>query len=90
VDNIRGAVTMAYPMGLPEWDPVRLLLEDAACKADGFLAECAGEERRWQDGLWQLYDLAQPTLASFPTGVSGQTTTQIKLKRNHSLPTFTK
>jgi hypothetical protein len=28
VDNIRGAVTMAYPMGLPEWDSVRILLED--------------------------------------------------------------
>jgi len=28
IDNIRGAVTMAYPMGLPEWDPVRLLIED--------------------------------------------------------------
>ena len=28
VDNIRGAVTMAYPMGLPEWDPVRLMVED--------------------------------------------------------------
>ncbi|CAN0055503.1 unnamed protein product [Heterosigma akashiwo] len=25
--NCRGAVTMAYPMGLPEWDTVRLLLE---------------------------------------------------------------
>lgn len=27
LDNIRGAVTMAYPMGLPEWDTVRLTIE---------------------------------------------------------------
>ncbi|KAL7753016.1 hypothetical protein RI367_001467 [Sorochytrium milnesiophthora] len=27
-DNIRGAVTIAYPMGLPEYDPVREALED--------------------------------------------------------------
>lgn len=28
VDNIRGAVMICYPMGLPEWDLVRTLLED--------------------------------------------------------------
>jgi hypothetical protein len=28
VDNIRGAVMICYPMGLPEWDLVRVLLED--------------------------------------------------------------
>ena len=27
MDNIRGAVTMAYPMGLPEWDVVRQTIE---------------------------------------------------------------
>mmetsp|Transcript_19005 Transcript_19005/g.19744 ORF Transcript_19005/g.19744 Transcript_19005/m.19744 type:complete len:288 (-) Transcript_19005:111-974(-) len=27
LDNIRGAVIMAYPMGLPEWDTVRLTIE---------------------------------------------------------------
>jgi cilia- and flagella-associated protein 298 len=35
IDNIRGAVTMAYPMGLPEWDPVRLLIEDDDEGSDG-------------------------------------------------------
>jgi hypothetical protein len=28
VDVVRGAVMMCYPMGLPEWDLVRLCLED--------------------------------------------------------------
>jgi hypothetical protein len=28
VDKVRGAVMIAYPMGLPEWDLVRLALED--------------------------------------------------------------
>mmetsp|Transcript_36253 Transcript_36253/g.43757 ORF Transcript_36253/g.43757 Transcript_36253/m.43757 type:complete len:278 (+) Transcript_36253:168-1001(+) len=28
VDNIRGAVMICFPMGLPEWDNVRLALED--------------------------------------------------------------
>lgn len=28
IDNIGGAVTIAYPMGLPEWDPVPLILQD--------------------------------------------------------------
>eukprot|EP00595_Chromulina_sp_UTEXLB2642_P003666 CAMPEP_0196761960 /NCGR_PEP_ID=MMETSP1095-20130614/1280_1 /TAXON_ID=96789 ORGANISM="Chromulina nebulosa, Strain UTEXLB2642" /NCGR_SAMPLE_ID=MMETSP1095 /ASSEMBLY_ACC=CAM_ASM_000446 /LENGTH=227 /DNA_ID=CAMNT_0042112105 /DNA_START=180 /DNA_END=863 /DNA_ORIENTATION=+ len=27
LDNIRGAVTMAYPMGLPTWDTIRLTIE---------------------------------------------------------------
>ena len=27
LDNIRGAVTMAYPMGLPEWDTVKLTID---------------------------------------------------------------
>jgi len=29
LDNMRGAVMMAYPMGLPEWDTVRLTIESA-------------------------------------------------------------
>lgn len=28
IDNIRGAVTIAYPMGLPEWDEVPLIIQD--------------------------------------------------------------
>jgi hypothetical protein len=28
IDNIRGAVMICYPMGLPEWDLVRENLED--------------------------------------------------------------
>jgi len=28
IDNIRGAVTIAYPMGLPAWDPIPHILED--------------------------------------------------------------
>lgn len=28
LQNIKGAVMMGYPMGLPEWDPVRLEIED--------------------------------------------------------------
>lgn len=27
LDEVRGAVMIAYPMGLPAWDPVRQLLE---------------------------------------------------------------
>lgn len=26
--NVKGAVMMSYPMGLPEWDPIRMNLED--------------------------------------------------------------
>ena len=29
LDNVRGAVMMAYPMGLPDWDTVRLTIESA-------------------------------------------------------------
>ena len=39
LDNIRGAVTMAYPMGLPEWDTVRLTIESE----DGLDGTAAGE-----------------------------------------------
>ncbi|GIL57388.1 hypothetical protein Vafri_12633 [Volvox africanus] len=28
IDNVRGAVMICYPMGLPEWDPVRQGIED--------------------------------------------------------------
>ena len=28
LDNVRGAIMIAYPMGLPEWDTVRDILED--------------------------------------------------------------
>lgn len=28
LNNVRGAVTMAYPEGLPEWDLARIALED--------------------------------------------------------------
>ena len=28
LNNVRGAVTMAYPMGLPEWDLTRMALDD--------------------------------------------------------------
>ncbi len=42
IDNMRGAVTMAYPMGLPENDTVRLLIEDGA--DDGILQELIGND----------------------------------------------
>lgn len=44
VDNVRGAVTMAWPMGLPEWDPVRLLIEAPEDAPDGYLAEVMGAD----------------------------------------------
>ena len=28
INNVRGAVTMAYPLGLPEWDLVRVALDE--------------------------------------------------------------
>jgi archaellum component FlaC len=28
INNVRGAVMMAYPMGLPEWDLVRIVLDE--------------------------------------------------------------
>ena len=28
MQNVKGAVMMAYPMGLPEWDPIRQALEN--------------------------------------------------------------
>jgi len=27
ISNVKGAVMMAYPMGLPEWDTVKLALD---------------------------------------------------------------
>ena len=40
LDNIRGAVVMCYPMGLPEWDTVRLTIEGI----DGLEGSAAGQE----------------------------------------------
>lgn len=40
LDNIRGAVTMAYPMGLPEWDTVRLTIEGI----EGLEGTAAGQD----------------------------------------------
>lgn len=40
LDNMRGAVMMAYPMGLPEWDTVRLTIEGE----DGLDGTSAGQE----------------------------------------------
>lgn len=41
VDNIRGAVMICYPMGLPEWDMVRMALEDREEEA-GTSVSCYG------------------------------------------------
>jgi len=57
IANIRGAVTMAYPMGLPEWDPVKQALEspdgllgtqasNALLEPDTATLWCAGREFR--------------------------------------------
>lgn len=40
LDNMRGAVMMAYPMGLPAWDTVKLTIESA----DGLEGTAAGQE----------------------------------------------
>jgi len=40
LDNIRGAVTMAYPMGLPEWDTVQLTINGIG----GLDGTAAGQE----------------------------------------------
>mmetsp|Transcript_21070 Transcript_21070/g.25625 ORF Transcript_21070/g.25625 Transcript_21070/m.25625 type:complete len:284 (+) Transcript_21070:167-1018(+) len=34
LDTIRGAVTMAYPMGLPKYDPIRMAIEDTEHSQD--------------------------------------------------------
>ena len=39
LDNIRGSVMMGYPMGLPEWDTVRLTIESD----DGLAGTSAGQ-----------------------------------------------
>jgi hypothetical protein len=44
VDHMRGAVTMAYPMGLPAYDGVRLLLEDGPDRDDAVLREQMGND----------------------------------------------
>jgi cilia- and flagella-associated protein 298 len=41
IDTMRGAVTMAFPMGLPENDTIRLLFEDAD---DMFLQDLTGPD----------------------------------------------
>lgn len=41
LDNMRGAVMMAYPMGLPDWDTVRLTIEGD----DGLAGTAAGQEQ---------------------------------------------
>ncbi|KAL3767271.1 hypothetical protein ACHAW5_002074 [Stephanodiscus triporus] len=35
IDSVRGAVTMAYPTGLPEWDAARIVLDDPIEKLRG-------------------------------------------------------
>lgn len=40
LDNMRGAVTMCYPMGLPEWDTVRLTIDGI----EGLEGTAAGQE----------------------------------------------
>ena len=35
IDGVRGAVTIAYPMGLPEWDPVMIALDGPVEKLRG-------------------------------------------------------
>lgn len=40
LDNMRGAVIMAFPMGLPEWDTVRLTIEGI----EGLEGTAAGQE----------------------------------------------
>uniref|UniRef100_A0A7S3QXZ8 Uncharacterized protein n=1 Tax=Dunaliella tertiolecta TaxID=3047 RepID=A0A7S3QXZ8_DUNTE len=53
VDNVRGAVMICYPMGLPEWDLVRLLLEDKegdACTQYGHETLDPGSSTLWFAG----------------------------------------
>lgn len=60
LDNIRGAVTMAYPMGLPTWDTVRLTIEsDSGLDGTG-----AGQQMLDEDTaeLWvatRMFDRSQ-------------------------------
>ncbi|CAM9780897.1 unnamed protein product, partial [Chrysoparadoxa australica] len=50
IENMRGAVAMAYPMGLPEWDPVRLIIEgEAGLGGTGAQAEVLDPDTA---GLW--------------------------------------
>jgi len=45
IENVRGAVAMAYPMGLPEWDVLRLVLEDVGLDRGNVKGEsCYREE----------------------------------------------
>ena len=52
IDNMRGAVAMAFPMGVPENDTARLLLDDTA--DDGFLHDLMGNDFMEPDSasLW--------------------------------------
>lgn len=55
IDNVRGAVTMAYPMGLPEWDLARVALDGPIEKLNGThvggsLVVDAGDASLWACG----------------------------------------
>ena len=50
LDNMRGAVTIAYPMGLPEYDPIRVMIENE----DALRGQPAGQDMLSEDmaTLW--------------------------------------
>lgn len=53
IDGVRGAVMICYPMGLPDWDPVRLCLEgreEGAAAGSG-----SGEDEGFDPGACQLW-----------------------------------
>ncbi|KAG5177217.1 putative flagellar basal body protein [Tribonema minus] len=87
LDNIRGAVTMAYPMGLPLFDPVRLAIEGKGM--EGLDGTSAQQELMDEDtaGLWMAgKEFRRDQTVADRIGKNEKTKATCKLQRSGAGP----
>lgn len=85
IDNIRGAVVMAYPMGLPEWDTIKLLFDgDEGLEGTGAAADLvdSANARLWAAGK----EFVRGELVSDRLGKNEKTKILAKLTKSDSGP----
>ncbi|KAI8803774.1 hypothetical protein BJ742DRAFT_827437 [Cladochytrium replicatum] len=79
-DNIRGAVMIVYPMGLPEWEPVRDILEDV----EDLSGTAASKEVLLENETslwWASKELSPEKILRDYIGRNEKTTVVIKLQK---------
>jgi hypothetical protein len=72
IEEVKGAIMISYPMGLPQWDAMRLIVEDSdegtasVCLTYVYIVALLNIELLWSRIVWEESGEVSTILRSLP------------------------